>query len=81
MVSIFAGDLVKSGGVEFHIKHSEDGRIQYWAADTGRTSNETFDEFIERCRQRGNIIIEPDEGKFESDHKNYGRERVVVTAE
>jgi len=80
MVRIMAGDLVKSGGVEFHIKHSEDGTIQFWCSDTHKTHKESFEEFVERCRQRGNIIIEPDEGKFDSDHRNYGRERYVEVA-
>ncbi len=78
---ILGGDLVKSGGVEFHIKNSEDGMVQFWCGDTGRTHRESFDEFVERCKQRGNIIIEPDEGKFESNHRNYGRERFVEKVE
>ena len=81
MVTIRPGDLVKSGGVEFHIKHSGDGKIQYWCSDTGETYNESFEVFVERCKQRGNIIIEPGDGKFKPDEEWNGREKYVEVAE
>lgn len=67
MVSIMKGDLVRSGGVDFHVKHSDSGTIQVYCDDTGETIYEDFDEFVERCRQRGSIRIVPGRGKFESD--------------
>lgn len=81
MVEVFAGDLVKSGGVEFHIKYIGDGVVQFWCSDTHETQRETWEEFVERCRQRGNFILEPNEGKFDSHHRDYGRERYVEVAE
>jgi hypothetical protein len=80
MVSIVAGDLVRSGGVDFHVKHSEDGVIQVWCSDTGETISESFTAFVERCRQRGNIIIKPGEGKFDNAVDPDTRERYMEAA-
>lgn len=74
MVTVREGDLVLSGGVEFHIKYSEDGNIQAWCDDTGETISEDFEMFIERCKQRGSIHIKPGEGKFGEDTEWEGRE-------
>lgn len=77
MVTIKKGDVVVSGGVEFHVKMSRDGEIQVWCNDTCETIKESFGEFIERCRQRGNIIIKPGDGKFETEEEWSHREKYV----
>jgi len=81
MVTIKKGDLVVSGGVEFHVKMSRDGEIQVWCSDTGETIKETFGQFVERCRQRGNIIIKPGDGKFETEEEWDHREEYVEVAQ
>jgi len=74
MPKIFAGDLVKSGGIAFHIKESEDEMVRYWASDTGEIYSESFKMFVSRCEQHGNIIIKPGEGKFGNEEDWDGRE-------
>lgn len=74
-MEIRRGDLVKMEGTEFHIRKSYDGVISYWAKDVDRSYTETFDQFIDRARQDGGIVIEPGEGKFDSPDMEDNRER------
>ncbi len=82
MPRIMGGDLVISGGIKFHIKYSGGGEVQYWAEDTKKTHVESFEMFMSRCEQHGNIIIKPGEGKFGDDEEWDGREeyREVVNS-
>jgi len=81
MVLIKAGDLVKSGGIEFHIKSRDGPKVEYWVSDTERIRVENRHEFMKRCYQRGNLIVEPGEGKFGDDEEWHGRERYVEVAD
>jgi hypothetical protein len=78
-MEIRRGDLVKMEGTEFHIRKSYDGVVSYWAKDVDMSYTETFDQFIDRARQSGGIVIEPGEGKFESPDKEDNRERYFET--
>lgn len=77
MVTIKRGDLVKAERTEFHIKESKNGEITYWAADVDAEFTESFDSFIDRCKQSGGIIIEFGVGKFDCKETRTNKERFV----
>jgi len=80
MVTIKRGDMVKAEGTELHIKESEDGEITYWAADIDDEFTESFESFVDRCKQSGGIIIEFGEGKYDCKETRKNKERFVEIA-